>query len=131
MILDILLGILLLRKWIYFILKCCMLHKQKLSVVIWQVDKNSMLNGQCFLNFYFFSKPQQYKLAKYCEEIFEDYLLKKPLDSIPVRFYLFIFDFCFELYIMLIGNTEQSTSAMQIASCSDEAWERISIFCCN
>lgn len=31
------------------------------------------------------SKPQQYKLAKYCEEIFEDYLLKKPLDSIPLE----------------------------------------------
>lgn len=42
-----------------------------------------------FKNFYFFSKPQQYKLAKYCEEIFEDYLLKKPLDFIPVRFLLF------------------------------------------
>jgi len=28
---------------------------------------------------------QQYKLAKYCEDIFEDYLLRRPLDASPVR----------------------------------------------
>ncbi|XP_052698208.1 1-phosphatidylinositol 4,5-bisphosphate phosphodiesterase beta-4-like isoform X2 [Crassostrea angulata] len=31
------------------------------------------------------SKPQQYKMAKYCEEIFGDMLLKKPLDSCPLQ----------------------------------------------
>jgi hypothetical protein len=31
------------------------------------------------------SKFQQYKLAKYCEEIFGDMLLKKPLDSHPLE----------------------------------------------
>jgi phosphatidylinositol phospholipase C beta len=30
------------------------------------------------------SKPQQFKLAKYCEEILGDYLLTKPLESNPV-----------------------------------------------
>jgi phosphatidylinositol phospholipase C beta len=30
------------------------------------------------------SKPQQFKLAKYCEEIFGDFLLTKPLDNYPV-----------------------------------------------
>ena len=30
------------------------------------------------------SKPQQFKLAKYCEDIFGDMLLKKPIDSHPV-----------------------------------------------
>ena len=29
------------------------------------------------------SITQQYKLATYCEDIFEDYLLKRPLDSSP------------------------------------------------
>ena len=32
------------------------------------------------------SKPQQVKLAKYCEEILGDFLLTKPLDSHPVSF---------------------------------------------
>jgi len=37
------------------------------------------------LTFVFFcSKPQQYKMAKYCEEILGDYLLKRPLDGLPV-----------------------------------------------
>ncbi|ESO09820.1 hypothetical protein HELRODRAFT_92027 [Helobdella robusta] len=31
------------------------------------------------------SKPQQYKLAKYCEDIFGDLLLKKPIDSHPLE----------------------------------------------
>ncbi|KAM6915241.1 1-phosphatidylinositol 4,5-bisphosphate phosphodiesterase beta-4 [Xenentodon cancila] len=31
------------------------------------------------------SKPQQYKMAKYCEEIFCDFLLKQPLDSYPIE----------------------------------------------
>uniref|UniRef100_A0A8C9TSS5 1-phosphatidylinositol 4,5-bisphosphate phosphodiesterase n=1 Tax=Scleropages formosus TaxID=113540 RepID=A0A8C9TSS5_SCLFO len=30
------------------------------------------------------SKPQQYKMAKYCEEIFGDLLLKQPLETFPV-----------------------------------------------
>ncbi len=30
------------------------------------------------------SKPQQYKIAKYCEELLGDYLLTKPLDNVPV-----------------------------------------------
>lgn len=30
------------------------------------------------------SKPQQYKMAKYCEEIFGDLLLKQPLENYPV-----------------------------------------------
>ncbi|XP_042188776.1 1-phosphatidylinositol 4,5-bisphosphate phosphodiesterase beta-4 isoform X2 [Callorhinchus milii] len=30
------------------------------------------------------SKPQQYKMAKYCEEIFGDFLLKVPLESFPL-----------------------------------------------
>jgi len=38
----------------------------------------------------FCSKPQQYKMAKYCEEILGDYLLKRPLDNVPV----FFFNFC-------------------------------------
>lgn len=31
------------------------------------------------------SKPQQYKMAKYCEEIFGDLLLKQPLDGFPLE----------------------------------------------
>lgn len=31
------------------------------------------------------SKPQQYKMAKYCEEIFGDLLLKQPLDGFPIE----------------------------------------------
>lgn len=31
------------------------------------------------------SKPQQYKMAKYCEEIFGDLLLKQPLENYPVN----------------------------------------------
>lgn len=31
------------------------------------------------------SKPQQYKMAKYCEEIFGDLLLKQPLENFPVN----------------------------------------------
>ena len=35
--------------------------------------------------YFCFSKPQQYKMAKYCEDIFGEMLLKKPLESCPVR----------------------------------------------
>lgn len=38
----------------------------------------------CILNVYVTSKPQQYKMAKYCEEIFGDLLLKQPLENYPV-----------------------------------------------
>lgn len=31
------------------------------------------------------SKPQQYKMAKYCEEIFGELLLKQPLENYPVN----------------------------------------------
>uniref|UniRef100_A0A665V4V8 1-phosphatidylinositol 4,5-bisphosphate phosphodiesterase n=1 Tax=Echeneis naucrates TaxID=173247 RepID=A0A665V4V8_ECHNA len=31
------------------------------------------------------SKPQQYKMAKYCEEIFGDLLLKQPLENYPIE----------------------------------------------
>uniref|UniRef100_A0A8C4III3 1-phosphatidylinositol 4,5-bisphosphate phosphodiesterase n=1 Tax=Dicentrarchus labrax TaxID=13489 RepID=A0A8C4III3_DICLA len=31
------------------------------------------------------SKPQQYKMAKYCEELFGDFLLKQPLENYPVN----------------------------------------------
>lgn len=31
------------------------------------------------------SKPQQYKMAKYCEEIFGDFLLKQPLENYLVN----------------------------------------------
>uniref|UniRef100_A0A8D2ZYT2 1-phosphatidylinositol 4,5-bisphosphate phosphodiesterase n=1 Tax=Scophthalmus maximus TaxID=52904 RepID=A0A8D2ZYT2_SCOMX len=31
------------------------------------------------------SKPQQYKMAKYCEEIFGDFLLKQPLENFPIE----------------------------------------------
>uniref|UniRef100_A0A6Q2WVF1 1-phosphatidylinositol 4,5-bisphosphate phosphodiesterase n=1 Tax=Esox lucius TaxID=8010 RepID=A0A6Q2WVF1_ESOLU len=31
------------------------------------------------------SKPQQYKMARYCEEIFGDYLLKQPLEGFPIE----------------------------------------------
>jgi phosphatidylinositol phospholipase C beta len=31
------------------------------------------------------SKTQQYKMAKYCEEIFDKFLLKRPLDNVPVK----------------------------------------------
>lgn len=31
------------------------------------------------------SKPQQYKMAKYCEEIFGELLLKQPLENSPVN----------------------------------------------
>ncbi|XP_042245889.1 1-phosphatidylinositol 4,5-bisphosphate phosphodiesterase beta-4-like [Thunnus albacares] len=31
------------------------------------------------------SKPQQYKMAKYCEEIFGDFLLKLPLENYPIE----------------------------------------------
>ncbi len=34
--------------------------------------------------FVFFSKSQQYKLAKYCEDVFGDWLLKRALDDVPV-----------------------------------------------
>lgn len=36
------------------------------------------------------SKPQQYKMAKYCEEIFGDFLLKQPLENYPVNTFGFI-----------------------------------------
>uniref|UniRef100_A0A4W6DT86 1-phosphatidylinositol 4,5-bisphosphate phosphodiesterase n=1 Tax=Lates calcarifer TaxID=8187 RepID=A0A4W6DT86_LATCA len=36
------------------------------------------------------SKPQQYKMAKYCEEIFGDLLLKQPLENYPVNTMLLI-----------------------------------------
>lgn len=35
------------------------------------------------------SKPQQYKMAKYCEEIFGELLLKQPLENFPVNVPLF------------------------------------------
>ncbi|XP_068197846.1 1-phosphatidylinositol 4,5-bisphosphate phosphodiesterase beta-4-like isoform X1 [Antennarius striatus] len=31
------------------------------------------------------SKPQQYKMAKYCEELFGDFLLKQPLENFPIE----------------------------------------------
>ncbi|XP_028253084.1 1-phosphatidylinositol 4,5-bisphosphate phosphodiesterase beta-4 [Parambassis ranga] len=31
------------------------------------------------------SKPQQYKMAKYCEDIFGDFLLKLPLENFPIE----------------------------------------------
>ncbi|XP_057678991.1 1-phosphatidylinositol 4,5-bisphosphate phosphodiesterase beta-4-like isoform X2 [Corythoichthys intestinalis] len=31
------------------------------------------------------SKPQQYKMAKYCEEIFGDFLQKQPLENFPIE----------------------------------------------
>ena len=31
------------------------------------------------------SKPQQYKMARYCEEIFGDFLLKLPVENFPVN----------------------------------------------
>uniref|UniRef100_A0A672GQV0 1-phosphatidylinositol 4,5-bisphosphate phosphodiesterase n=1 Tax=Salarias fasciatus TaxID=181472 RepID=A0A672GQV0_SALFA len=31
------------------------------------------------------SKPQQYKMAKYCEDIFGDFLLKQPLENFPIE----------------------------------------------
>ncbi|KAF1376413.1 hypothetical protein PFLUV_G00211250 [Perca fluviatilis] len=31
------------------------------------------------------SKPQQYKMAKYCEEIFGEFLLKQPLENYPIE----------------------------------------------
>uniref|UniRef100_A0A8C4II21 1-phosphatidylinositol 4,5-bisphosphate phosphodiesterase n=1 Tax=Dicentrarchus labrax TaxID=13489 RepID=A0A8C4II21_DICLA len=31
------------------------------------------------------SKPQQYKMAKYCEELFGDFLLKQPLENYPIE----------------------------------------------
>lgn len=36
------------------------------------------------------SKPQQYKMAKYCEEIFGELLLKQPLENSPVNFLVFL-----------------------------------------
>jgi len=38
-----------------------------------------------FLNYFFLccSIRQQYKMAKYCEDILDDYLLKRPLDNSP------------------------------------------------
>ena len=32
----------------------------------------------------FDSKAQQHKLAKYCDDMLEDYLLKRCLDNVPV-----------------------------------------------
>lgn len=40
---------------------------------------------KCFLCLCSPSKPQQYKMAKYCEEIFGDYLLKQALENYPVK----------------------------------------------
>lgn len=31
------------------------------------------------------SKPQQYKMAKYCEETFGELLLRQPLENFPVN----------------------------------------------
>lgn len=42
------------------------------------------MNTKFSLCVYLFSKPQQYKMAKYCEEIFGDFLLKQPLENFPV-----------------------------------------------
>ena len=35
-------------------------------------------------------KKQQYKLAKYCEEMFGDFLIKEPLFDSPVRSNIFL-----------------------------------------
>jgi hypothetical protein len=45
----------------------------------------SFLGSFFFITLCVYSKFQQYKLAKYCEEIFGDMLLKKPLDSHPLE----------------------------------------------
>jgi len=37
-----------------------------------------------------FSKYQQLKLAKYCEDILDEYLLKRPIDNMPVTAALFV-----------------------------------------
>ena len=38
------------------------------------------------------SKYQQLKLAKYCEDILDEYLLRRPLDNMPVTIAAFIVD---------------------------------------
>lgn len=39
----------------------------------------------CIFAIVLLSKPQQYKMAKYCEEIFGDLLLKQPLENYAVN----------------------------------------------
>lgn len=41
-----------------------------------------------------FSKPQQYKMAKYCDEIFGELLLKQPVENFPVNTPPFWFTTC-------------------------------------
>ncbi len=41
------------------------------------IDLLTELNLNC-------SKPQQYKLAKYCEDVLGEFLLNRPLDNVPV-----------------------------------------------
>lgn len=41
-----------------------------------------LISNVCFYLFY--RRHQQYKLARYCEDIFGDMLLKQPLEDFPV-----------------------------------------------
>lgn len=63
---------------------------------------DEILNGYC-------SKPQQYKMAKYCEEIIGEYLLKRPLDNVPVSTILAFTLLPFLLlYIMVLCLDDQT-----------------------
>ncbi len=53
----------------------------KPKVPIRRTAKMNLTDQLCICSF---SKPQQYKIAKYSEDILGDYLLTKPLDNVPV-----------------------------------------------
>lgn len=44
---------------------------------------NNRINNHFYVSIA--SKPQQYKMAKYCEEIFGELLLKQPVENFPVN----------------------------------------------
>lgn len=46
---------------------------------------NQYIDMICVFVTVLLSKPQQYKMAKYCEEIFGDLLLKQPLENYVVN----------------------------------------------
>uniref|UniRef100_A0A8C1ZKV4 1-phosphatidylinositol 4,5-bisphosphate phosphodiesterase n=1 Tax=Cyprinus carpio TaxID=7962 RepID=A0A8C1ZKV4_CYPCA len=53
--------------------------------VLFKVNTNTETFSVCIQNQYIFVKHQQYKLARYCEDIFGDLLLKQPLDDFPME----------------------------------------------
>lgn len=59
-------------------------------------------------------KAQQYKLAKYCDEILGDLLLKEPLPDYPVIINIFIFINLAFIYVCLVGTWGRTATTMLV-----------------